>query len=58
MNPKNPSSPLTTAIALFTLLTFACLCPHLSADDYPPRPLPDEDRQTLTEYLARRLQTS
>ncbi|MGA2583006.1 MAG: hypothetical protein ABSG31_06990 [Tepidisphaeraceae bacterium] len=37
----------------FGFLVGLCFrCSHLLADDYPPRPLPDSDRQTLNEYLG------
>ena len=42
----------TVAIALGFLVALGALCSHVLADDFPPRPLPDEDRQTLNEYLG------
>jgi len=40
------------AIALGALVALGCLCSHVSADDVPPRPLPDDDRRTLNQYLG------
>jgi hypothetical protein len=47
MKPVNLSISLAIA-----LIVIASLCAKVMADDFPPRPLPDEDRQTLNEYLG------
>jgi len=39
-------------IAIGALSAFGWLCAPLLADDYPPRPLSQSDRQTLNEYLG------
>jgi hypothetical protein len=34
-------------------MALVCRSSAVLADDYPPRPLPDDDRQTLNEYLGK-----
>jgi hypothetical protein len=52
MKHSNPNSSLTIALVLGSLAVLGWLCSQALADDYPPRPLPDDDRQTLNEYLG------
>jgi hypothetical protein len=43
----------TTAANLFVAcVSLVLFSSRLPAQDYPPRPLPDDDRRTLTEYLG------
>jgi hypothetical protein len=52
MKTANIISPPTRLLLLATLLITAKLAMPAIADDFPPRPLPDADRQILDEYLG------
>jgi hypothetical protein len=52
MKPLNRNFSLAFVLTASALLALGSLCSALLADDFPPRPLPDEDRQTLNEYLG------
>jgi hypothetical protein len=52
MKRLNWNSRSTGVVAFGFLVTLAWLCPYVLADDYPPRPLADDDRQTLNKYLG------
>jgi hypothetical protein len=43
---------ISSVIALVFLVGSAWICSQVSADDFPPRPLPEDDRKTLNEYLG------
>jgi hypothetical protein len=42
----------TIAFLIAAIFTTALPASRAEADDFPPRPLPDSDRQTLTQYLG------
>jgi hypothetical protein len=52
MKSINANPSMAGMIALGMFAAFALLCPRLSAGDDPPRPLPENDRQALNEYLG------
>ena len=50
MKPLSWNRSVAITIAFF--MAFVCRSSAVRADDYPPRPLPDDDRRTLNEYLG------
>jgi hypothetical protein len=48
----NSSACQIGKILLSNVLAFTCCSSFVFADDYPPRPLSDDDRRTLNQYLG------
>lgn len=52
MHCRPNTETTTVTVALLTSLVMLLCSSFASAGDEPPRPLPDEDRQTLDQYLG------